>query len=127
MPTTPSQAELAILKYLWSAGPQSAREVQNAIAAQHGWSYSTTRTLLLRMTKKQLIRRKDMHGLAVFAAKATKVAVMGALIKEFAAKTLDLDGPIEATAFSSSKLFSKEEAAELEQLLSQSADDEGRS
>ena len=64
--TAPSQAELAILKHLWTAGPQSAREVQDRIAGPTGWSYSTTRTLLARMTEKGLVERQDVHGLSVF-------------------------------------------------------------
>ena len=115
----PSQAELAVLKHLWNAGPQSAREVQDAISADTGWSYSTTRTLLTRMTEKGLIRRKDVHGLSVFTAKVEKVSMMSRMIREFAANVLDMDGPLPGTAFASSRLFSEEEAAALTRLLEQ--------
>ena len=124
MSNSPSQAELAVLKHLWTAGPQSAREIQNAVAPETGWSYSTTRTLLLRMHEKGLVSRKDVHGLAVFSATVAKVALMGQLIREFAAKTLDLDGPIPATAFASSKLFTAEEAEELTRWLENGDDGE---
>lgn len=121
MSNTPSNAELSVLKHLWSAGAQSAREVQNAMGPETGWSYSTTRTLLLRMTEKQLVRREDSHGLAVFSANVAKVALMGQLIRGFAANILDLDGPIPATAFASSKLFTEAEAEELTRLLEDSS------
>ncbi|MBI1236032.1 MAG: BlaI/MecI/CopY family transcriptional regulator [Alphaproteobacteria bacterium] len=121
MSNIPSQAELAILKHLWSAGAQSAREVQNAMGPETGWSYSTTRTLLLRMTEKELIRREDSHGLAVFSANVPKVALMGQLIRGFASNILDMNGPIPATAFASSKLFTEEEAEELTRLLEDSS------
>jgi len=113
----PSQAELAVLKHLWSSGPQSAREVQDGIAAATGWSYSTTRTLLTRMTEKGLIARKDVHGLSVFEAQVEKVSLMGRMIREFAANVLEMDGPLPGTAFAGSKLFSEEEAEALSRLL----------
>lgn len=121
----PSQAELAVLKHLWNAGAQSAREVQAAIAADTGWSYSTTRTLLTRMTEKGLIVRKDVHGLSVFSAKVEKVSLMGRMIRDFAANVLDMDGPLPGTAFASSRLFSEEEAEALTRMLEQSGDTDG--
>jgi BlaI family penicillinase repressor len=115
--TAPSPAELAILKHLWAAGPQSAREIQNGITHETGWSYSTTRTMIARMTEKGLVERSDVHGLSVFKAKVGKVALMGQMIRDFAANVLDLDGPLPATAFASSRLFSEDEAAALTRLL----------
>ncbi|WP_417488134.1 BlaI/MecI/CopY family transcriptional regulator [Maricaulis sp.] len=126
--TAPSQAELAILKHLWTAGPQAAREVQDRIAGPTGWSYSTTRTLLARMTEKGLVERQDVHGLSVFSAKVEKVTLMGRLIRDFAANVLDMDGPMPATTFANSRLFSEQEAEALTRLLeSASEDSEGGS
>jgi len=113
----PSQAELAVLKHLWSRGPQSAREVQDGVVGATGWSYSTTRTLLTRMTEKGLIVRKDVHGLSVFEAQVEKVSMMSRMIRDFAANVLDMDGPLPGTAFAGSKLFSDEEAEALTRLL----------
>jgi predicted transcriptional regulator len=115
--SSPSPAELAILKHLWAAGPQSAREVQNGVERETGWSYSTTRTMISRMTEKGLVERSDVHGLSVFTAKVGKVALMGQMIRDFAANVLDLDGPLPATAFVNSRLFSEDEAAALTRLL----------
>lgn len=123
MAIQPSPAELAILKHLWATGAHSAREIQNGIGDGKGWSYSTTRTLLLRMTEKKLVEREEVQGLAVFSAKVAKVALMGELIRDFAARTLDLDGPIPATAFASSKLFTQAEADELTRLLESTSKD----
>lgn len=115
--SAPSGTELAVLKHLWSAGAQSAREVHNGLEAETGWSYSTTRTLLTRMTEKALVRREDVHGLSVFVASVDKVALMGRLIRNFAADVLEMDKPFPATSFADSKLFSDEEAEALTRLL----------
>jgi len=122
--SAPSPAELAILKHLWAAGPQSAREVQNGLERETGWSYSTTRTMISRMTEKGLVERSDVHGLSVFTARIGKVALMGQMIRDFAANVLDLDGPLPATAFAGSRLFSEEEAAALTRLLEEDAPEE---
>jgi BlaI family penicillinase repressor len=113
----PSQAELAVLKHLWTGGAQSAREVHNRASTEMSWSYSTTRTLLTRMADKNLVARNDMHGLSIYTAKVEKVAMMSQLIKSFASNVLDMDGPLHATAFANSRLFSEEEAEALTRLL----------
>ncbi len=76
------------------------------------------------MTEKGLVKRGDAHGLAVFSAKVAKVTLMGRLIRDFAVGTLDLDGPIPATAFASSRLFTEEEAEELSRLLAEQDSEE---
>ncbi|MDG1416602.1 MAG: BlaI/MecI/CopY family transcriptional regulator [Maricaulis sp.] len=114
---TPSQAELVVLKHLWAGGTQSAREVHNRAGEEMGWSYSTTRTLLTRMSEKGLVLREDTHGLSIYSAQVEKVAMMGRLIRTFADTVLEMDGPLPATAFANSKLFSEEEAEALGRLL----------
>ncbi|MFS2318430.1 BlaI/MecI/CopY family transcriptional regulator [Maricaulis sp. D1M11] len=113
----PSQAELAVLKHLWADGTLSAREVHARVETETGWSYSTTRTLLVRMVEKGLVEKSDTHGLAVFAAKADKVSLMGRMIRDFTQRVLEIDGPLPVTAFANSKLFSDEEASALRRLL----------
>ena len=58
-----------------------------------------------------------MHGLAVFEASVEKVSLMSDLIRDFASKVLELDQPLPATAFASSRLFNQEEAEALSRLL----------
>jgi cytochrome P450 len=41
-----NKTDISILKHLWGVGRQSAREIHDALEAETGWSYSTTRTLL---------------------------------------------------------------------------------
>lgn len=115
--SAPSQAELAVLKHLWSAGDQSAREVHQAVQAETGWSYSTTRTLLTRMVEKDLVAKADVHGLSVFSAAVDKIALMGRLIRSFASDILEMDEPFPATSFANSRLFTEEEAEALTRLL----------
>ena len=67
-PSAPSDAELSVLKCFWRDGDLSAREVQDRIGAEQGWTSSTTRTVLERMVAKGLLIRRSVHGLAVYEA-----------------------------------------------------------
>ena len=88
----PNASELAVLKHLWSAGPQSAREVHDAIGPGQGWKPSTTRTVIARMEEKGWVARKDVHGMAVFSAVLDRTATLGGLVRHLARQVLDMDG-----------------------------------
>lgn len=119
----PSQAELIVLKQLWASGEQSAREVHERVATVTDWSYSTTRTLLARMVQKGLVEKRDSHGLALYEAAETKVALIGKMVKSFSQKVLELDGSLPVSAFSDSKLLDEGELDELSRLLEEDEDD----
>ena len=115
-PTAPSESELDVLKCFWRDGDLSAREVQSRIAADLGWTSSTTRTVLERMRGKGLLTRRDVHGMAVYSTAQPKVAVIGGLMKRLGA-LLDLDGPLPAAAFSGSQILDADDIADLEAAL----------
>lgn len=123
----PSPAEMSVLKALWSNAPQSAREIQASVGERQGWSYSTTRTLIARMVEKALVQRLDSHGLAVFAPKASKAAILSAMVRTFSAQVFDLDQPLPAAAFADSPLLDPADIEEMERLLSQAENEEGGS
>lgn len=122
-PTAPSESELDVLKCFWRDGDLSAREVQDRIAADLGWSSSTTRTVLERMRTKGLLTRRDVHGMAVYSTAQPKTAVIGGLMKRLGA-LLDLDGPLPAAAFTGSQLLDADDIAALETLLARSTEGE---
>lgn len=80
-PSAPSDAELSVLKCFWRDGDLSAREVQDRIGVEQGWTSSTTRTVLERMRAKKLLGRRDVHGMAVYSTTQPKVAVIGVLMR----------------------------------------------
>ena len=124
----PSEAELDLLKLFWREGDLSARAVHDRIGPQMGWAPSTTRTVLERMCGKGLLERRDVDGLAVFAAVQGKIDVLGRALRKFARRVLEIDGPLSAQAFTGSQLVSPEEIAELQAVLdaeTPEAEDEG--
>lgn len=51
-----SAAEWKIIRIVWSAHPCAARDVIAAAEAEHGWSASTTKTLLRRLVDKRQLK-----------------------------------------------------------------------
>ena len=122
---SPSDAELDVLKAFWRDGDLSAREVQDRIGVDLGWTGSTTRTVLERMRTKGLLGRRDVHGMAVYSTLQPKVAVIGGLMRRLGAM-LEIDGALPAAAFSGSQLLDADDIAALDAALNAaSLEDEG--
>src|SRR5262245_11494529 len=124
MPAAATRTELSVLKWLWPNGRQSAREVHDAISNETGWSYSTTRTVLTRMEEKGLLKRAEVHGVAVYAAALTRVQVLGAMAKELTRDVLDIKGALPASMFADSPHLTEDDLEELDQILN-SDEEEG--
>lgn len=60
-------AEWRLLECLWERSPRTAREVVERLAADVGWSRSTTLTMLRRMTEKGLLRCGEEKGVHVYS------------------------------------------------------------
>lgn len=112
----PSEAELDVLKAFWRDGDLSAREVQDRIGSELGWTGSTTRTVLERMRTKGLLSRRDVHGMAVYSTLQPKVAVIGGLMRRLGAM-LEIDGALPAAAFSGSQILDADDIAALDAAL----------
>lgn len=121
-PTVPTDAELDVLKAFWRDGTLSSREVQTRIADGLGWTSSTTRTVLERMRVKGLLKRREVHGVAVYEATQPKVAVISGMMKRLSA-LLEIDGPLPAAAFSGSQLLDADDIAALAEALEANAVD----
>ena len=62
----PTNAEVAILRVLWSRGPSTVREVARAMGREE--EYTTILKLLQNMTAKRLVRRDESARSHVYAA-----------------------------------------------------------
>jgi BlaI family penicillinase repressor len=113
----PTNSELEILKQFWQHGAQSARELHDRIGSSQDWSISTTRTVLERMKAKGLLDRQSLHGVGVYTAANTKVQVLGAAIRSFTRRVLEVDGEMPISAFSGSALLNDADLAEIAELI----------
>ena len=85
MPTPKlSKLELQIMDVLWTHGPCSVREVQEALPGDRRPAYSTVQTMIYRMeTKKVLRRAKKISNAHIFEATVTREAAQRRWIDEF--------------------------------------------
>jgi BlaI family penicillinase repressor len=70
------ETEWAILKVVWEKQPVTAPDVQEALVKQKKWAYTTVKTLMDRMVKKQLLDAKKIRNLYVYTAVITKAEAM---------------------------------------------------
>lgn len=52
---TISESEWEVLKVLWEQAPQTANDIISSLQAQTNWKPKTVRTLLDRLTKKEVV------------------------------------------------------------------------
>jgi predicted transcriptional regulator len=66
-----TEGEWAIMRAVWSLEPCAAPSVQEALQKTRGWSYSTVRTLMDRMSAKGLLRTEKVRHLTLYRSNVT--------------------------------------------------------
>lgn len=115
-------SELDVMKVLWEDGELSAREIHERVQERLGWAPSTTRTVLDRMVKKGLLEKRDSHGINLYVPLVSKAGGLARLVRDFAARVLELDHAAVVPLFARSKVLTREELDELSRLLDEEAD-----
>ncbi len=119
-----TQAELDLMKVLWSEGKLSARELHERVGPRLGWAYSTTRTTLERMVRKQLLSKAMFHGIHLYDARISRATGLAGLVHQFATQVLEIGhGPV-VSLFAESGSLSDGEIAELRSLLDRAGDEQ---
>ena len=78
-----TKLELRIMEALWTAGPSSVREIQEAFPEPNRPAYTTVQTMVYRLEGKKAIRRVKKIGNAhVFEALVTRNAAQRRLIDD---------------------------------------------
>jgi BlaI family penicillinase repressor len=67
-----TEAEWAVIKAVWDAEPCTATAIQEKLLKATGWTYSTVRTLMDRMTAKGLLTAKKEGRLTVYQSAVTR-------------------------------------------------------
>ena len=76
----PTDAELAILRVLWTKGPCTVRAVYEVVAKGRSLAYTTTLKLLQIMTEKRLTTREDFGLQHLYRARHTEQATQRRLV-----------------------------------------------
>ena len=68
----PTDAELGILRVLWSRGPSTVRQVYEVISRDRETGYTTVLKLMQIMTEKGLVERDESERTHVYQARLTQ-------------------------------------------------------
>ena len=112
-----SRAELDIMSVLWAGGRQSVREVHDKIAEKQQWAYSTTKTMMDRMAKKDLLQRENFHGVFLYRPLVSRPAGLVRFVQFFADRLLGTDPLSVVSLFAKNNRLSSGEIDELRRLL----------
>ncbi len=66
------ESEWAILKVVWEREPCAAPEVQERLASQKQWAYTTVKTMMDRMAKKGLLNVEKIRNLNLYRSAITQ-------------------------------------------------------
>jgi len=111
----PTNAELSILRVLWSRGPSTVREVHEELADESG--YTTVLKQLQVMAEKGLVVRDERERAHVYAAKASQERTQKQLVKDLVERAFG-GSPVQlAMQALSTRPTDPEELAELRKLL----------
>lgn len=81
-PPRPTDAELSILRVLWSTGPATVRAVHEALQAERPVNYTTVLKLLQIMTDKGLVTRDESTRSHVYAPAQAEAETQGSLVRD---------------------------------------------
>ena len=114
---TLTRTELDIMKILWREGRLGAREVHDRIGIPHDWAYSTTRTIIERMVKKELAKKRSFHGLNVYEAAISRARGLAGMVRDFAEGVLGTEVAPVVSLFADANTLTPDEIAELYAVL----------
>ena len=78
----PTDAELAILRVLWSQGPATVRQVNTVLNEGRETGYTTTLKLMQIMAEKGLVKRNESERTHVYAATRTRGETQRQLVSD---------------------------------------------
>jgi BlaI family penicillinase repressor len=81
-PPRPTDAELAILRILWSRGASTVRQVHESLSRERPAAYTTALKMLQIMMEKGLVRRDDTDRTHVYQPRLTEEQTQRQLVRD---------------------------------------------
>jgi predicted transcriptional regulator len=113
----PTDAELEILAVLWSRGPATVRTVHETIAERRPAQYTTVLKLLQIMDEKGLVKRDESQRAHVYRPSQPREATQAMLAGDLLQRAFEGSARSLLMGALASRKLSKQELAELRQLL----------
>ena len=116
-PEDPNPSEWILLKALWAAKRATVRDLQQAVAEQTGWAYSTEKTLLERMERKGLVSAARIGPVKQYRARKSRRDLVPKAVSTFLDRVLDDSFAPLVHYIAQSRGLSEKEIQQLERLL----------
>ncbi len=89
MPQKLSGRQLAIMQVLWSNGPATVADVQDALQTDHKLAYSTVATLLSRMERKGVVKHREDGRTFVYEPLVSEDRISTSLVSDLVRRAFD--------------------------------------
>lgn len=113
----PTDAELAILRVLWSRGPSTVRQVHEELSRDRETGYTTVLKLMQIMTEKGLVERDESERTHVYQARFTQEATQQRLVRDLLDKAFGGSAAQLVMRALAAKPASADELAQIRRLL----------
>jgi predicted transcriptional regulator len=113
----PTDAELAILRVLWSRGPSTVRQVHEVLSRDRETGYTTVLKLMQIMTEKGLVERDESERTHVYQARLTQEQTQQQLVDNLLEKAFGGSAAQLVMRALAAKEASADELAQIRQLL----------
>ena len=119
----PTDAELQILRVLWSRGPSTVRQVHKALSAEKDTSYNTTLKLMQIMNEKGTVTRDESRRPQVYRTSLPEERMQQRLVSDLLQRAFGGSARKLVAALTATDI-SEEELAEIRQLLDELEEEE---
>ena len=121
----PTDAELAILRVLWSRGPSTVRQIAEVMAeGGRETGYTTVLKLLQIMTEKRIVVRDETARTHIYAPASTQGQTQRQMVTDLLDRVFDGSAAQLVMQALAAKKTTPEELAEIRKLLNKPRGDE---
>jgi BlaI family penicillinase repressor len=113
----PTDAELEILRIIWTRGPSTVREVFDEMAKGRNAGYTTVLKFMQIMVEKGLIGRTEAHRVHIYEATAPREQTQRQLVRDLADRAFGGSPSSLMMQALAAKPASMEELAQIRSLL----------
>lgn len=113
----PTDAELAILRVLWTSGPSTVRHVHEALSSQQNTGYTTVLKLMQIMAEKGLVDRDETERAHVYHPRWSEQKTQRQLVGDLLDRAFGGSSSQLVLQALSSKKASHQELAAIRQML----------
>jgi predicted transcriptional regulator len=118
-----TDAEREVMEALWERSPLTSREIIYAVQAHTHWQAKTVRTLISRLAKKGMVRSEKQERRYEYAPAISREEFLQCKSRKFIRTFFKGKVTPLVAAFAEQESLSREDVAELRQLIDSLAED----